>query len=193
MSELGDRIAAEAKKHAGEKEEPPGSDNTVYGRWAAEHGGHNRVAGCGNFCSMCVSLASNGERAVGEGTPLPADGFVDSGLDGGIYGLDGIVFGCDHAPTIERWGRGRHHAKVLWVESDYEPGDILCIAVPKKGEDVLEQHSRHVCVFLHYNEDGTKAVSLDGNYSNAVTRVERDADSEEILGGIRFLTQDGAA
>lgn len=180
---IGEAVLEEAKKHVGVQEVPPKSDKTPFGAWAEQFGGKNAVAWCGNFVSFCVHTATEGTRAVCESVPLGKSTYKTTGLDNGCFGRDGVCFGCDHCPTIERWGRGRHKAKVTWVDDpmDFLPGDVLMVDVGgEKG------YARHTGIFSHYEEDGTVAVSIEGNYGNKVTYVRRDIDDGELLGAIRF-------
>ena len=193
MTDLGQRTAKLARTQVGVSEAPPKSNCTIYGQWAESVGGKDGVEWCGNFASWCVAEASDGTRAVLEGAPIPEDDagvYRETGLDTGTFGHGGVAYGCDHAPTIERWGRGRHKAKVLWIEPglrEFEPGDILCIAVPRRGEDPLTQHARHVAVFERYDDEGATIVAVAGNVGNSVQEQRWEADNETVLGGIRFI------
>ncbi len=195
MSAHGEKMVELARADIGKGEHPHGSNRCDAGAWAEAHGGRNGVEWCGDQVSEWASKGSDGRFAIGDGTPVAAHGptYHEAGksLDGGVFGVDGVVYGCDHAPTIERWGRGRHRPPwVRWIDpgvENFEPGDILCIAVPHDGEDTLAQHARHVALFTHYDEDGTRVVALAGNVSNVVAEQRWDVDDEKVLGGIRFV------
>lgn len=188
MSRYGTGILAEARRHIGTAERPPKSNRTEFGEWAEARGGLNGVEWCGVFASHCVDIGTEGARAICENVPMRGHNYIpsDGHLDGGCFGLGPTASGCDHAPTIERWARGRHRPTARFVEFDFEPGDVLLIAVPRAGEDRLNQHARHVAVFSHYEDDGATVVSVDGNYGNVVAEVRRDVDCDEILGAVRF-------
>ena len=183
---LGDAIAAEALKHLGVKEDPPHSNHTPFGIWAVGNNGMNGVAWCGNYVSFCVQEATGGARAVCEGTPMTT-AYYGSGYDHGCFGdAGGRCFGCDHAPTIERWARGRHKAQVEWIDSEdpdlFQPGDILLIDIGG-----VKGHATHVGIFMCYEDDGATIVSVEGNYSDRVQLVRRDVDSDEVVGAGRLI------
>ncbi len=102
--EPGRKALAEAVAHVGEREEPPGSNRTAFGRWFGADG----VPWCAIFVSYCF--------AVGAGVVLCA-GFRGAGV---------MPKGCAYVPTIEAWlrtmGMWRGRAAPL-------PGDLAVYAV----------------------------------------------------------------
>lgn len=188
---LGRDIADEALRHVGVREAPMGSDDTEFGQWAEDNGGKNHVAWCGEYVSYCVQVASGNLRAVCEGTKVPPSGYVEGGLTKGCFGNGGFAVGCDHVPTIERWGRaGMSGVKFIDAITDgtdeFQPGDILIIDVNEKKD-----HGTHTGIFVGFESDGVDpkavVVSIEGNYSNKVTRVTRNCESGEILGACRLI------
>jgi hypothetical protein len=98
-SPLGQAALAEALKHLGVKEEPPGSNLTTFGEWF----GMNGVPWCNIFVSYCF--------AVGAGYTL-AEGFRGAGC---------ARRGCAYVPTTEAWLR----ASGMWVARVRPlPGDL---------------------------------------------------------------------
>jgi hypothetical protein len=77
----GVRALAEARRHLGLKEDPPGSNRTPFGRWFGEDG----VPWCAIFLSYCF--------AVGAGVVLCA----------GEDGPGCNAHGCAYVPTIRAW------------------------------------------------------------------------------------------
>jgi len=84
-SQKGGLALAEAIKHIGVTEDPPGSDRTMFGEWF----GVNGVAWCNIFVSYCFRVAAN---------YTIADGFA--GKADGVYPK-----GCAYVPTTEAWLR----------------------------------------------------------------------------------------
>ncbi len=105
MSELdaaaaapGLRALAEARRHVGVREVPPGSNRTVFGRWFGADG----EPWCAIFLSYCFK--------VGAGVTLC----------GGYEGAGVTPLGCAYVPTIASWLRDTGQ----WVEGEPRPGDI---------------------------------------------------------------------
>ena len=84
-SDKGLRALAEAIKHIGVKENPPGSDLTKFGEWF----GVNGVAWCNIFVSYCFSVGAG--FTLCEGFAKRADGVYPKG--------------CAYVPTTEAWMR----------------------------------------------------------------------------------------
>lgn len=102
-SPLGQAALAEALKHLGVKEEPPGSNLTTFGEWF----GMNGVPWCNIFVSYCFKIG--------------ADYAITDNFQGG-HGA-GVVRGkgCAYVPTTEAWLR----ATGMWLgRIAPEPGDI---------------------------------------------------------------------
>jgi GH25 family lysozyme M1 (1,4-beta-N-acetylmuramidase) len=102
-SGVGQRALAEAEKHVGLKEDPPGSGKTPIGEWF----GVNGVAWSNIFVSYCFS--------TGAGYTI-ADN-IPGGPAVGIYKGKG----CTFVPTTEAWLR----ATGMWIgRTPPQPGDI---------------------------------------------------------------------
>jgi CHAP domain len=95
------RALAEARRHLGLKEDPPGSNQTPFGRWFGADG----EPWCAIFLSYCFK--------VGAGVVLCAG-------DGGA-GCNAL--GCAYVPTLEAWLRETGQ----WLEpgAAAKPGDIV--------------------------------------------------------------------
>jgi len=99
-SSLGVAALAEAARHLGVTENPPGSNRTPFGVWFGEDG----VPWCNIFVSYCFS--------VGAGYTI-CDGFSGAGVKPGK--------GCAYVPTTEHW----LSATGMWVgRTDPQAGDI---------------------------------------------------------------------
>lgn len=98
-SEVGRQALAEAERHVGVRESPPGSNRTPFGRWFGVDG----VPWCNIFVSYCF--------AVG------ADYVICAGFRGaGVYRR-----GCSYVPTTAAWLR----ATGMWVGVTTPlPGDL---------------------------------------------------------------------
>jgi hypothetical protein len=96
----GRRALAEALRHVGVRESPPGSNRTPFGRWFGADG----VPWCAIFVSYCYS--------VGAGVTLGR----------GWHGAGVSPRGIAYVPTIEAWLRGT--ARALPDGMLPSPGDI---------------------------------------------------------------------
>jgi len=98
-SARGRAALAEALKHLGVKESPPGSNRTPFGAWFGVDG----VAWCNIFVSYCFSIG--------------AGYTITSGFAGpGVY-----LKGCTYVPTTEAWLR----VAGMWLgRVEPQPGDI---------------------------------------------------------------------
>jgi len=98
-SARGRAALAEALKHLGVKETPPGSNRTPFGAWFGVDG----VAWCNIFVSYCFSVG--------------ASYTITSGFAGpGVYPK-----GCTYVPTTEAWLR----VAGMWLgRVEPQPGDI---------------------------------------------------------------------
>lgn len=104
ISDIGRRALAEAERHIGIKEDPAGSNRTMFGEWF----GVNGVAWCNIFVSYCFN--------VGAGYVI-CDGFP-GGRGAGVFAGKG----CSYVPTTEAWLR----ATGMWLgRIAPEPGDIV--------------------------------------------------------------------
>lgn len=102
-SALGQAALAEALKHLGVKEDPPGSNRTMFGEWF----GVNGVAWCNIFVSYCFKVGAN---------YVITDNFP-GGRGAGVFSGKG----CSYVPTTEAWLR----ATGMWLgQIAPEPGDI---------------------------------------------------------------------
>ncbi len=102
-SDLGLKALAEATKYIGIKEDPPGSNRTMFGEWF----GANGVAWCNIFVSYCFKVGAD---------YVIADGFA-GGRGAGVFRGKG----CSYVPTTEAWLR----ATGMWLGPIVpETGDI---------------------------------------------------------------------
>jgi hypothetical protein len=96
----GRRALAEALRHVGVRESPPGSNRTMFGRWFGTDG----VPWCAVFVSYCFS--------VGAGVTLCR----------GWHGAGVSARGVAYVPTLEAWLRATGRSLAGGV--DPVPGDI---------------------------------------------------------------------
>src|SRR5579884_3624378 len=96
---VGERALAEALRHLGVRESPPGSNRTRFGRWFGVDG----VPWCAIFVSYCFGH--------GSGVTLCA----------GWHGAGVYLRGVTYVPTLEAWLR----ATGRWHTDDPEPGDLV--------------------------------------------------------------------
>jgi hypothetical protein len=108
----GQLALAEALRHVGLRESPPGSNQTPFGQWYGIDG----VKWCCIFASYCF--------AVGASRVL-CDGFRGSGVRRGR--------GCAYVPTLARWLRDEG----LWVprQQPPAPGDLVVFNLRGDGPD----------------------------------------------------------
>ncbi len=99
-SKSGRRALAEALRHVGVRESPPGSNRTMFGRWYGVDG----VPWCAIFVSYSYS--------VGAGVTLCR----------GWHGAGVSPHGVAYVPTLEAWLRGT--ARSLGEEVAPAPGDL---------------------------------------------------------------------
>jgi hypothetical protein len=95
----GRRALAEALRHVGVREAPPGSNRTMFGRWFGADG----VPWCAIFVSYCFD--------VGAGVVLCR----------GWHGAGVATRGVAYVPTLAAWLR----ATGRWVEGEPRQGDIV--------------------------------------------------------------------
>ena len=95
----GRRALAEALRHVGVSESPPGSNRTMFGRWFGVDG----VPWCAIFVSYCFD--------VGAGVVLCR----------GWHGAGVTTRGVAYVPTLSAWLR----ATGRWVEGEPRQGDIV--------------------------------------------------------------------
>jgi len=98
---VGERALAEALRHLGVRESPPGSNRTPFGRWFGVDG----VPWCAIFVSYCF--------ARGAGKVLCR----------GWHGAGVYPRGVTYVPTLEAWLRGTHR----WLDrhAPSRPGDLV--------------------------------------------------------------------
>lgn len=102
-SNLGLLALAEAVKHVGLRESPPGSNRTMFGEWF----GVNGVPWCGIFVSWCFVKGAN--YVIADGYP--------GGRSVGVFPGKG----CSYVPTTEAWLR----VTGMWIGRVAPlPGDI---------------------------------------------------------------------
>ena len=94
----GRRALAEALRHVGVRESPPGSNRTPFGRWFGVDG----VPWCAIFASYCFDV---GAHVV---------------LCRGWQGAGAGPRGVSYVPTLEAWLR----ATGRWVDANPQPGDL---------------------------------------------------------------------
>jgi hypothetical protein len=94
----GRRALAEALRHVGVRESPPGSNRTPFGRWFGVDG----VPWCAIFASYCFDV---GAHVV---------------LCRGWHGAGVGPRGVGYVPTLEAWLR----ATGRWVDGEPQPGDL---------------------------------------------------------------------
>lgn len=94
----GQRALAEALRHVGVKESPPGSNHTMFGRWFGVDG----VPWCAIFASYCFDVSA---------------GVV---LCRGWHGAGVRPRGVAYVPTLAAWLRATHRL----VEGEPQPGDL---------------------------------------------------------------------
>jgi len=98
---VGERALAEAMRHVGVRESPPGSNRTPFGRWFGVDG----VPWCAIFVSYCF--------ARGAGVVL-CRGWHGAG----VYAMKGVTY----VPTLEAWLRATRR----WLPASVDPlpGDL---------------------------------------------------------------------
>jgi hypothetical protein len=146
-SAIGRKALAEARKHVGTTEVPPGSNRTPFGVWFGADG----VPWCGIFVSYCF--------AVGAGYTL-AGGFGGAGCTAG---------GCSYVPTTEAWLR----ATGMWLgRVEPRPGDIAIYNWDGGEPDHMGivEHSAGDGSFMAI--EGNTAIGNDSN-GGGVMRRER--------------------
>jgi hypothetical protein len=163
-TEFRNRIVEEALKHVGAKEDPPGSNKTVFGEWAEENGGKNGVFWCSNFVSYVTNVASDGYYVL-------CDGWTH---DTGLYST-----GCDHVPTVYRWALKNGKFK----KGNPIAGDL--VLVDTAGKDSPTHIG--IVVKVYENDDGVWVKTVEGNlgakgYVGKLDRLIGDDGPEMIFG-----------
>jgi CHAP domain len=149
---IGTQALAEAEKHIGRKEDPPGSNRTPFGEWF----GVNGVAWCNIFVSYCFQ--------VGAGYTI-VDGF-HGGKGAGIYPGKG----CAYVPTTEAWMR----ANGMWIGRVPPQAGDIAIYNWDGGEP---DHIGIVAKDLGNGEfeavEGNTSVASNSNGGEVMRRVRR--------------------
>jgi CHAP domain len=145
----GRRALAEALRHVGVRESPPGSNRTMFGRWYGVDG----VPWCAIFVSYCFS--------VGAGVTLCR----------GWHGAGVSPRGVAYVPTLEAWlrGTGRSLAEGVppapgdLVVFDWDGGlpDHVGIVIASRGGDRLD------------TVEGNTAVGNDSDGGEVMRRRRR--------------------
>ena len=121
-SRAGRQALAEAVRHVGVRESPPGSNRTMFGRWFGVDG----VPWCAVFASYCFS--------VGAGVTL-CRGWRGAGVN---------ARGVAYVPTLEAWLRGT--GRQLPASSLPAPGDLAVFdwdgGLPDHVGIVIAAHGR---------------------------------------------------
>jgi hypothetical protein len=133
-SVIGQQALAEALRHLGVTEAPPGSNRTPFGAWFGVDG----VPWCNIFVSYCFS--------VGAGYVIASD--FPGGHGNGIY----TGKGCAYVPTTEAWLR----ASALWLGTVAPLAGDIAIYNWDGGEP------DHIGIVSRYLGDGT-FEAIEGN------------------------------
>ncbi len=149
---------AEARKHIGVRENPPGSNRTPFGRWFGVDG----VAWCNIFVSYCFFTAAG---------VLIADGFPGGRAIGVFKGK-----GCSYVPTTEAWLRSIG----AWVDKAMPlPGDIVIYDWQGDGR------SDHIGIVSRSADQGA-FLAVEGNAgAGEVVEGKRSLSSVRGFGRIR--------
>lgn len=143
---------AEARRHLGVRENPPGSNRTPFGRWFGVDG----VPWCNIFVSYCFSTAAG---------LIIADGFP-GGKAIGVYAGKG----CAYVPTTEAWLRSIG----AWIGiSDPLPGDVVIYDWEDDGRsDHIGIVSRGIIqgMFLAVEGNAGAGVVLEGRRTLSTVR-----------------------
>jgi hypothetical protein len=152
----GRRALAEALRHVGVKESPPGSNRTMFGRWFGVDG----VPWCAIFASYCFD--------VGAGVVLCR------GWHGAGTGPRGVAY----VPTLSAWLRATGRA----VTGPPQPGDIAVFdwdgGLPDHVGIVIAAHPRGIDTV-----EGNTAVGNDSD-GGEVMRRKRELRSVAVFGRI---------
>jgi len=147
-SARGKAALAEALKHLGVKESPPGSNRTPFGAWFGVDG----VAWCNIFVSYCFSLGANYTIAAGF-----------AGVAQGVYPK-----GCTYVPTTEAWLR----VHGMWLgRVEPQPGDIAIYNWDGAEPDHIGIVERYLGNGTFTAIEGNTAVENDSNGDGVMRRT----------------------
>jgi len=150
----GRRALAEALRHVGVKESPPGSNRTMFGRWFGADG----VPWCAIFASYCFD--------VGAGVVLCR------GWHGAGVGKRGVAY----VPTLSAWLRATGR-----VVDDPLPGDLAVYDWDGGDPDHVGLVVRRLGADRFESVEGNTAVGDDSD-GGAVMRRSR-SDAQVLLFG----------
>jgi hypothetical protein len=139
---------AEALRHVGVRESPPGSNRTMFGRWFGVDG----VPWCAIFASYCFD--------VGAGLVLCR----------GWHGAGVRPRGVAYVPTLAAWLK----AGGRWMEGPGQPGDLAIFdwdgGLPDHVGIVIRAHGDHV-----HTIEGNTGVGNDSDGGEVMRRERRPA------------------
>ena len=144
----GRRALAEALRHVGVRESPPGSNRTMFGRWFGVDG----VPWCAIFASYCYDV---GACVV-----------LCRGWHGAGVGPRGVAY----VPTLAAWLKATNR----WVAAA-EPGDLVIFdwdgGAPDHVGLVVRVHPERIDTV-----EGNTAVGNDANGGEVMRRVRRPTE-----------------
>jgi hypothetical protein len=147
-SARGRAALAEALKHLGVAETPPGSNRTPFGTWFGVDG----VAWCNIFVSYCFAVGAN---------YTIASGFA--GRAQGVYPK-----GCTYVPTTEAWLR----VSGMWLgRVEPQPGDIAIYNWDGREPDHIGIVERYLGNGSFIAIEGNTAIGNDANGDQVMRRT----------------------
>jgi hypothetical protein len=152
-SATGRKALAEARKLIGTKEDPPGSNRTLFGAWFGENG----VPWCNIFISYCF--------AIGAGYTIA----------GGFGGTGCTEHGCSFVPTTEAWLRSAG----MWLgRVEPRPGDLAIYNWGGGEPDHIGIVDRSTGKGMFTAIEGNTAIGDDSNGGEVMRRERRLAQVE---------------
>ena len=140
---------AEARRHLGLKESPPGSNRTLFGKWFGEDG----VPWCAIFVSYCFNVGAGVVLGAGEAGPN----------------------GCAYVPMLEAWLR----ASGQWLAGPpLRPGDIAIFNWDGGVPDHVGIVERSLAGGRFATIEGNTGIGNDANGGEVMRRVRRIADAD---------------
>jgi hypothetical protein len=155
----GRRALAEALRHVGVRESPPGSNRTPFGRWFGVDG----VPWCAIFASYCFD--------VGAGVVLCR----------GWHGAGVGPRGVSYVPTIEAWLRATRRV----VAGEPQPGDLAVFNWDGGDPDHVGIVVRPLAEGRFATVEGNTGIGNDSD-GGEVMRRERHLDKVSCFGRISF-------
>lgn len=148
-SNVGCLARDEACRHVGVKEDPPGSNETPFGKWY----GHDGVKWCAIFVSYCFQVGAS---------YVLCDGFRGPGVKEGR--------GCSYVPTLAAWLKSAG----MWVgRSGPRTGDVVIYDLRGEGPDhvgIVQQYSGGQS-FTAY--EGNTSVGKDSDGGEVMLRTRK--------------------